>query len=132
MQFSKNTSKRPAPGTTFLSFVFLSLSLLLLNGCHKVDQSPPDTKDLDLQLIADNLVSPLTAIEAPDGSHRLYVVDQSGQIWIIDQNGQKPAQPFIDISSKMVSLNPFYDERGLISLAFHPRFNENGKFYLFY
>ena len=92
----------------------------------------PGAKDLDLQLVTDNLVSPLGATEAPDGTHRLFVLDQPGQIWIIDHNGQKLAQPFIDISSKMVSLSPFYDERGLLGFAFHPKFKQNGKFYLFY
>ena len=89
-------------------------------------------RDLDLQLVTDNLVAPVTAMEAPDGSNRLFIVDEVGQIWIIDHNGHKLAQPFIDISSKLVTLSPFYDERGLLGLAFHPQFKENGKFYLFY
>ena len=42
------------------------------------------------------------------------------------------SQPFIDVSSKMVSLRSQYDERGLLGLAFHPDFRSNGKFYLFY
>jgi glucose/arabinose dehydrogenase len=124
------------------------LCFLLLNSCTKWDKQnhgkddlsengrnnihQPASRDLDLQLIADNLVSPITAMEAPDQSHRFFVVDQPGQIWIIDQNGHKMPQPFIDISSKMVTLSPFYDERGLLGLAFHPNFSQNGKFYLFY
>ena len=67
----------------------------------------------DLQLMANNMVSPLTLAEAPDDSHRLFVLDQVGKVWIIDANGNKMPQPFIDISSKMVGLTPSYDERGL-------------------
>lgn len=91
------------------------------------------SRDLDLQVIADNFVSPISVVQPPDGSHRLFVVDQVGKVWIIDAAGQRMSQPFIDITSKLVSpLRPFYDERGLLSLAFHPNFSSNGKFYLFY
>jgi len=72
-------------------------------------------------------------MEAPDNSQRLFIVDQPGQVWIIDKAGHRMTQPFIDVSSKMVSpLNPSYDERGLLGLAFHPNFQQNRKFYLFY
>ncbi|MGN6401667.1 MAG: PQQ-dependent sugar dehydrogenase [Flavisolibacter sp.] len=130
-----------------LALVVLS-AFVAITGCKKMDR--PDTanqvlsqkqkdnihfaasRDIDLQTVADNLVSPVTLAESPDGSHRLFVVDQTGQIWVIDASGHKLQQPFIDISSKMVSLSPFYDERGLLGLAFHPNFKTNGKFYLFY
>lgn len=133
MQYYNQSLKRSWLHPMFLLFIFLSLFLLLLNSCKKLDNpNMPDLMDLDLQLVTDNLVSPLSVIEAPDGSHRLFMVDQPGQVWIIDRNGQKMAQPFIDISSKMVTLRPFYDERGLLGFAFHPRFKQNGKFYIFY
>lgn len=124
-------ANNPGLHLPFLPLALLFLFLLILNGCKKNDHMP-DLKDLDLLLLTDNLVSPLTLMEAPDHSHRLFVVDQPGQVWIIGHNGQKMAQPFIDISSKMVSLNPGYDERGLLGLAFHPNYKQNGKFYLFY
>jgi glucose/arabinose dehydrogenase len=86
----------------------------------------------NLQLIADNMVSPVMVAEAPDNSKRLFIVDQPGQIWIVDKNGTKLNTPFIDLSSKIVTLTPQYDERGLLGLAFHPDFKNNGKFYVFY
>jgi glucose/arabinose dehydrogenase len=89
-------------------------------------------RTLDLQQVAGNFVSPITMAQPPDGSGRLFVVDQTGQIWIIDATGQTLAQPFIDIQSKMVTLRTSYDERGLLGLAFHPSYKTNGKFYLFY
>ena len=86
----------------------------------------------NLQLVADNLVSPLSAVEPPDDTKRLFIVDESGKIWIVPQNGAMLTTPFLDITSKMVTLNAGYDERGLLSLAFHPQFKTNGKFYVFY
>src|ERR1700750_1069502 len=83
-------------------------------------------------MIASGLVSPIFLTEAPDSSHRLFVLDETGKIWIIGADGKMLASPFADLSSKMVSLSPGYDERGLLGLAFHPQFKTNGKFYLFY
>lgn len=42
------------------------------------------------------------------------------------------ATPFLDIPPKMVTLRTGYDERGLLGLAFHPNFAQNGKFYVYY
>src|SRR5690606_5658096 len=94
--------------------------------------NPGTSNDLNLQLVADNFVSPLGVLEAPDNSGRLFVIDQPGQVWIVDNEGHKLTTPFIDVSSKMVSLSPQYDERGLLGMAFHPDYQANGKFYLFY
>jgi glucose/arabinose dehydrogenase len=73
---------------------------------------------------------PLAMIEAPDGTHREFVLEQDGHIWILpaDHNGSDP-KLFLDISDR----RPFVDnEEGLLSLAFHPQFKTNGKFYIFY
>lgn len=114
-------------------FMFLSAALLLLAfiGCEKNDNSPASGR-ADLKLVASDFASPITLVEPPDGTHRLFVVDQVGKVWILDPNGQKLSQPFIDVSSKLVSLMQGYDERGLLGLAFHPDYKTNGKFYLFY
>lgn len=111
--------------------LFLS-SLILMQSCRKHDFNPPPVGSYDLKLIADNFVSPVTVVDAPDGTKRLFVVDEVGKVWIINAGGVRMPNPFIDISSKIVSLMPDYDERGLLGLAFHPNFRNNGKFYLFY
>lgn len=87
---------------------------------------------LDFELIADGFVSPVDIVEAPDNSGRLFVVDRIGQVRIIDSNGILLENPFIDISHQIVDLNQNYDERGLLGLAFHPNFSENGRFFLHY
>ena len=92
-----------------------------MNGCHKFDHHNPSHKEkVDLKLIADGLVSPLGVVEAPDNSDRLFVIDQIGKVWIIDAHGNTMPTPFIDVTSKMVALNPNYDERGLLGFALHP------------
>ena len=117
---------------------FLAVPLLIfffiISGCKKDHNNNPPNQNAtpDLQQVADGLVSPVALVEPPDGSKRLFVVDQVGKIWIIQADGTKAGTPFIDLTSKMVTLTPGYDERGLLGLAFHPDFKTNGKFYLFY
>ena len=108
--------------------------LLFLNPGHDSvlpNQTHPDS-NVTLSLIADGLVHPVRAISPPDGSGRLFIVDQIGKVRIVLPNGTMVERPFIDISSKLVPLSASYDERGLLGLAFHPQFALNGKFYLWY
>jgi glucose/arabinose dehydrogenase len=107
--------------------------MLILPGCKKHDedsdsQQPPS---VDLQLIADSLVSPLQVVPA-QGTKKLFIPDQIGKVWLVDTNGKKWPTPFLDLSSRIVSLNGNYDERGLIGLAFHPDFATNCRYYVYY
>lgn len=104
--------------------------VLLLPACRKNDHPP--LKALDLALIADNLVSPIGLVPAPDNTKRLFVIDQIGKVWIIDKNNIRLPVPFIDISSKIVPLNAPYDERGLLGFSFHPNYKNNGRFFIYY
>ncbi len=119
--------------TNLAGLLALLIFLFIISSCKKNNNpSPPPNATPDLQLITSGLVSPVAAVEPPDSTHRLFIVDEVGQIWIIDSSGKKMANPFMDLSSKMVALSPTYDERGLLGLAFSPQFKTNGKFYVFY
>ena len=120
--------KRPVFRYPVLAFT-LSLFVFLFNACSPEDDI--DDVELDLQLVADGFVSPIGAVAAPDNSGRLFVIDQAGKIWII-QNGSRLATPFLDLTGAMIALNPNYDERGLLGLAFHPQYANNRKFYVYY
>jgi len=107
--------------------------LLFASACKKNDKPPTNNNAApDLKMVASGLVSPVALAAPADDSKRLFVADQIGKIWIIQADGSMAATPFMDISSKLVSLNPGYDERGLLGLAFHPDFKTNGKLYVFY
>ena len=47
-------------------------------------------------------------------------------------DGKLRPTPFIDLSKKIVKLDWEFDERGLLGMAFHPKFKDNGKFYVVY
>src|ERR1700759_2363065 len=115
---------------TILSILAL---VLVVAGCKKNEHPTPNPNVTpDLQLLAQGFVSPVALVEPPDSSHRLFVVDETGKIYVIGADGKQLTTPFMDLSSKMVTLSPAYDERGLLGLAFHPLFKTNGKFYVFY
>ena len=118
------------PKKRYFELLALFTALILLAGCNKVDDPIPVQPNL--QLVAAGLVSPLSVVESPDNTKRLFIVDQTGKIFIVPNGGSMLATPFMDISARMVALTPAYDERGLLSMAFHPDYKTNGKFYVFY
>lgn len=93
---------------------------------------PPDAPVLELRLLASGLTNP-TALAAPDdGSGRLFVTEQTGAVRIIDGGGALQPDPFLDIADRMVAPFSVYDESGLLGIAFHPDFSENGRLFIFY
>jgi glucose/arabinose dehydrogenase len=82
--------------------------------------------------VATGLVSPVQLVQAPGEHGRRYIVDQVGVIWVLDRDGHLMRHPFLDISNKITPLDPAYDERGLLGLAFHPDFAHNDRFFVFY
>jgi len=87
---------------------------------------------IKLEEVAGGLIHPLALVSIPDGTGRMAIIEQHGQVRIIDSKGRLLPEPFINIGPKMVTQHHFFDERGLLGLAFHPNYRENGKFYLAY
>ncbi|MGZ4903732.1 MAG: PQQ-dependent sugar dehydrogenase [Halobacteriota archaeon] len=73
--------------------------------------------------------NPVGIYNAGNGSNQLFVVEQTGIIKVFENNASvSTAATFLDISDRVSSGG----ELGLLGLAFHPRFNENGYFYVYY
>jgi glucose/arabinose dehydrogenase len=87
--------------------------------------------------VATGLSSPSSLVTADDGADRRYILDQVGTVYVHDDDGLR-SEPFLDLSDRLVPLGEnlpnwvAYDERGLLGLAFHPDFAENGLFYVRY
>jgi glucose/arabinose dehydrogenase/plastocyanin len=90
------------------------------------------TYEIELELVAEGLISPVYLTYAPDDSGRLFVVDQAGAIHIIDEDGELLEEPFLDLTEQIVELQEGFDERGLLGLAFHPDYTENGRLFVHY
>lgn len=108
---------------------FALFLLTVMSGAPLFAQEVPES--LTLEDIAFGLDQPTAGAVAGDGSGRLFIVEQTGQIHVM-QEGELLAEPFLDIADRMVNLNPGYDERGLLGLAFHPDYEDNGRFYVYY
>lgn len=74
--------------------------------------------------------SPLAMVQ-PAGDSRMFVAEQWGRVMIVE-DGKLNGTPFLDIRALIVDRHPDFDERGLLGLAFHPDFANNGKFYVAY
>lgn len=111
---------------TMLCVAVLSLSMA---GTAAATEPVPE---VTLALVADGLDAPIFVTAPDDGSGRRFVGDQTGAIWVIHTDGTRSAEPFLDLSGQMVRLLEAFDERGLWSLAPHPDFADNGRFFVTY
>jgi glucose/arabinose dehydrogenase len=94
-----------------------------------------DPNTLQINLWASGFTRPNQITNAGDGSGRLFVVEQGGRIWILDRDGSRLPNAFLDISARIspeANNLSTYTERGLLGLAFHPDYAENGYFYVNY
>ena len=88
---------------------------------------PPPAGTPILQLVTQALSAPVFAISPPGDTLRLFVVQQGGLVRILRRDTLL-ATPFIDLTTKIDAGG----ERGLLSLAFHPQYAANGRFYVYY
>ena len=101
-----------------------------LTGTDWSTDSPPFTIATHIAVVpvvASGLSSALGITYPPDGSGRIFVVQQGGQIRII-KNGVLLTTPFLDVSTRIACCG----ERGLLGLAFDPQYSNNGFFYVYY
>jgi glucose/arabinose dehydrogenase len=103
------------------------LSQLIL-ACSAFASEP--VAPVALKQLADGFTSPTVVTPLPDG--RLLVADQIGTVQILKADGSKAENLFLDVRPKLTKLNAGFDERGLLGLALHPNFKENGKLYVHY
>lgn len=78
-------------------------------------------------IVTEGLESPVYLAHAGDGSGRLFLVEQPGRIRILEREALLPA-PFLDITEQVLAGG----ERGLLGLAFHPNYRQNGRFFVYY
>ncbi len=113
------------------SVVLVPSACAISSGVQPTDpcsvQFPTTVPQIELQQLATGFTRPVYLTHAGDGSGRLFVVEQSGIIKII-RNGQTLATPFLDIRDRVESGG----EKGLLSVAFHPKYRENGRFFVNY
>jgi glucose/arabinose dehydrogenase len=95
----------------------------------------PGIQKLSLVKVADGFNDPVGVSVAGDGSGRIFVVERVGRVKIVGSDGKVLPQPFLDLTKT----NPLgsevqtgFVEQGLWSIAFHPKFSDNGYVYVHY
>jgi glucose/arabinose dehydrogenase/plastocyanin len=119
----------PSGGTHRIACAALVLALAM--PMFALAEIPAGDVRIELETVATGLAAPTHLTHAGDGSGRLFIVDQSGPIWIVKDGTLLPT-PFLDLTSEIAVLNPNYDERGVLGLAFHPDYGTNGRFFVRY
>jgi glucose/arabinose dehydrogenase len=79
--------------------------------------------------ITSGLSSPIEIVNAGDGSGRLFIAQQGGTIKVWVSGSSVLSTPFLTIPSSILLSG---GEQGLLSLAFHPNYETNGFFYVYY
>jgi glucose/arabinose dehydrogenase len=83
---------------------------------------------IELKPVASGFRQPTYLTNAKDGSGSMFVVEKEGWVKII-KKGRVLSAPFLDIVPKVRSKE---SERGLFSVAFHPNYKQNGRFFVNY
>lgn len=87
-----------------------------------------DLQGVELEVIHEGLRGPVVAT-APQGDDRIFVVQREGIIRVIDADGNLLEQPFLDLTDRVLAAGI---EQGLLGLAFHPDYANNGRFFVYY
>lgn len=102
--------------TSLLAFGFLAQTLQAAVGLEK---------------LADGMVNPLNLVSIGDASGTLLIGDQQGTVHVL-KNGKLQDALFLELRSKLCKQNDGFDERGLLGLALHPNFKDNGRLFIYY
>lgn len=102
--------------------------ILLNSSCKSEDSKTSKVESLNFKQVFENvsLVKPVDLQNC--GDDRIFVVEQEGRIQVINSK-TKESNLFLDISER---IDDNGNEEGLLGLAFHPNFKENGFFFVNY
>jgi glucose/arabinose dehydrogenase len=126
-QYSPNLHVPMERFTNYLSARYRSLLIL----CWALFSTVGTFAQPDIQMrlkIDENLNVPMQLVNAGDGSGRIFIAEKSGVVQVFDANHQYLGI-YLDIQDLVLSTE---DEAGLLSIAFHPDFKNNGCFFVYY
>ena len=136
------------------SFTFLSLCLTVVYAVNAQEPAPADpqptaaatqqeaepevdqsTLPIEAYTVFSDLrvARPLLIATPPDDSGRLFIGSQLGELFVSPSAEAKAdtLETFMDLSEK-VRFRMQQNEEGFLGLAFHPKFKENGQFFIYY
>ncbi len=121
-----------ATGTVLVT---VSSALRLAAPTLKMPGAPPATRYQIVNAFPGLFFEDALAIATPPGrTNQIFVVERRGRIsYVPDINAATPQRlVFLDITNQVSFDDTVEGERGLLGLAFHPGFETNGYFYVYY
>jgi glucose/arabinose dehydrogenase len=122
-------------GLFFAFFIALTGSSLgqltrVPNTSLKMPQNPAVRGYTLQQQFGRAFTAPVALVTPPGETNRLFIVEQNGRISLITNltSATPTVLTFLDLRTRVT----FGGEQGLLGLAFHPKYRENGLFYVFY
>jgi glucose/arabinose dehydrogenase len=105
----------------------VELTLAISPPLNATQPQPVQPSPIQLTPIVSGLSSPTFVANAGDGTNRLFIVEQAGVVKVLQPGAAAPTV-FLDVRAKVLSGG----ERGLLGLAFHPQYEANGRFFIYY
>jgi glucose/arabinose dehydrogenase len=120
----------PKATQSIVVLVVVAMGLILLGS-----RASAATSDISLPTILSGYSRPVLVTHAPSGGRVIFIVEQTGKIKRATfANGRwQKLNTFLDLSGKVNDPRKAGNaERGLLGLAFHPKYKQNGRFYVNY
>ena len=109
--------------------MLMAVALVSLRS-QAISAEPLPTLELKVAFPELKFNRPLWMEEAPDGSKRLFVIEQAGKVLVLPASRKAAEQgTFLDLTGRKPQVQ---NEEGLLAFAFHPQFKTNGLFYIYY
>jgi glucose/arabinose dehydrogenase len=107
----------------------MRITSLCLAAAAIAGVSVPNAALAQIELVpaVSGLSAPVFVGHAGDNLNRLFIVEQAGIIKVLQPGASEPTT-FLDIRTRILPGG----ERGLLGLAFHPQYANNGRFFVFY
>lgn len=88
---------------------------------------------IDTVRVMNNLSRPVYLTSAPNDSDRLFIIEKQGRIRIFSiSDNQLRSTNFLNIDSITGGGTSTSSEQGLLGMAFHPEYETNGEFFVYY
>ncbi len=125
---SSNSRATQTPGGSATSTSSSSPTAVASDFGTPVTAKELSSLKFQLTPIFTGLDQPLYLTSAGDGSGDIFILEKTGKI-MVAQHDQVQSQPFLDLTSRVRSSG---SEQGLLGLAFHPNYKQNGYLYVDY
>ncbi|KAA0990872.1 PQQ-dependent sugar dehydrogenase [Dyadobacter aurulentus] len=111
--------------------LIFTAAFVLFTFLKATSQNPNVEIDLDNPAIS-GLDNAMQLTHAGDGTNRIFIAERAGTVKVVLPAAPTTAVPFLNMNDPTAIVRSADGEDGLLSIAFHPQFETNGFFYVYY